>query len=315
MQPYHHFTLMEREKLYLLYKENQSVREIARQIGRSPSSISRELKRNCVQGQYQAWNATVAYLKRRKACKKPERFSADQELIAYTGKCLSKYWSPEIIVAKYKQSHPHAKLSHSTIYRAILKGLLAGFSAQTHLRRRNLLKFKKGDNQTIRPEWVIGQRPQAAHTRHRIGDWEGDTLRGGVGKGCLVTCVARKSRYLTAGLCDGMSAHKVGAALVQSLQGQTVHTLTLDRGPEFADFRHFQKVLDTRVYFADPRSPWQRASNENLNGLLRFFFPKGFDFRILDPEVLDHVLFLINTRPRKCLGWLSPCDFLAKCCT
>jgi len=111
------------------------------------------------------------------------------------------------------------------------------------------------------------------------------------------------------------TAPETKEAVCKALSGLPVHSLTLDNGTEFAEFKGIEKALNTVVYFADPHSPWQRGSNENTNGLLRFFFPKGSDFRQITQERLHEVADLLNNKPRKCLGWLSPADFFAKCCT
>lgn len=316
MKPYTHFTLAERESLRIMLSDGKSMRAMARILGRNVSSVSRELKRNCSKRGYNAWWSTSLYIFRRKKCRRKERFLVDNELITFVGEGLSKYWSPEIITIKWKQLHLGAKLSHSTIYRALKRKLIAGYRAEAHLRRRNRLKYKKGDNRTIRPENEIADRPVSANNRDRIGDWECDTVHGSRGKGFLVTCVDRKSRYLAAAVSPDRTPSNTNAAIFQSLAAKPVHTLTFDRGSEFAGFREIETALGTTVYFADPHSPWQRGSNENINGLLRFFFPRGTSFLAVDQEYLDTVLYLINSRPRKCLGWLSPADvFFSKCCT
>lgn len=316
MQPYIHFTLTERESLRNYLSEGKSIREISKAMGRNASSISRELKRNNTQRGYNAWWATSLYLYRRKKCRRQRRFEKDKDLITFTKECLSKYWSPEIITAKWKEMSPGRKLSHSTIYRAIKNGLLTTYPAEKYLRRRNRLKYKRGNNQTIHPENKIADRPEQAEARERIGDWEGDTVRGAPGKGCIITCVDRKSRYLTAGISRDMSAREVCGGLRRMLCGKPVKTLTIDRGSEFAGFRELEKEIKGTIYFADPHSPWQRGSNENINGLIRFFYPKGSNFLNVSQREVDYIVNLINTRPRKCLGWLSPYDiFSSSCCT
>ena len=210
--------------------------------------------------------------------------------------------------------HPEAKLSHSTIYSALKSKRISGCSERTHLLRRGRIKFHNR-MRPFYPDHTIHEWPESIKNRERIGDWEGDTIRGGVGKGYIVTCVDRKSRYLAMALLPIRTAPETREAVCKALSGHPVHSLTLDNGTEFTDFRGMEKMLDAVVYFADPHSPWQRGSNENMNGLLRFFFPKGSDFRQITQERLNEVAALINNRPRKCLGWLSPADFLAKCCT
>jgi len=256
------------------------------------------------------------YIFRRKKCRRKRRLETDEKLEEYVKECLSKYWSPEIITEKWKEKYPNARLSHTTIYRALQKGQIDGYPGEKYLRRRNRLKYKKGDSSAVKPDRCISDRPKQADKRKRIGDWEGDTVHGARGTGCIVTCVDRKTRYLAAAKSQGYDALSVNAALSEALKGKRSITMTLDRGSEFSRFRELEKQLELSVYFADAHAPWQRGSNENINGLIRFFLPKGTDFSKLTPEHLDWIVELINTRPRKCLGWLSPKDiFSAKCCT
>ena len=316
MQSYTHFTLEERENLRILLAQGRSMREIARQLGRNVSSISREIARNTGRRGYNAWGATSRYLQRRKKCRRKLRLEEDTDLCRYVEQSLLRYWSPEIIVAKWKQSHPDARLSHTTLYRAIYSGLLPDYPAKKYLRRRGLVKYTRRKNShTIRPHRLFSERPWEAQNRTRIGDWEGDTMHGGRGKGCLVTCIDRKTRYLTAAISNGFSAKEVAAKLIRALTGKPRHTLTLDRGSEFALFREIEHTAKLKIYFADPHAPWQRGSNENINDALRFFFPKGCDFRSVKPTELQHVVDLINQRPRKCLNWLSPADIFNSCCS
>jgi len=316
MQSYTHFTLEERESLRNLLEKGYTVRAIAAELGRSPSSISREISRNHnkTTGRYNSWGATSLYLKRRKRCRRRRRFETDVELIAFTEQRLQLFWSPEIIVALWKREHAGAPLSHSTIYSALKDGLLPNCDRKRHLRRRGRRKYVRGATATIKPERVITDRCDAANQRRRFGDWEGDTVSGGVGKGCLLTCVDRKSRYLVASISPDRGAESIRKAFNKALHGYTVRTLTLDNGSEFAAFKKLENDLKTEIYFCDPHSPWQRGSNENINDALRFFFPKGTDFRLVSQETLNDILVLLNHRPRKCLGWLSPADVL-NCCT
>uniref|UniRef100_S0DGK3 Putative transposase n=1 Tax=termite gut metagenome TaxID=433724 RepID=S0DGK3_9ZZZZ len=192
---------------------------------------------------------------------------------------------------------------------------LPGYSERKHLRRRGILKYRRGDNRPIHPERTIHERPELIDTRVRIGDWEGDTVLGGPGKGGLVTAIKRRSRYLEMGLIANKEASTAEQVMCNMLAGTVpVLSVTLDNGSEFANFRQIEQTLEAPIYFADPHSPWQRESNENVNGLIRFFFPKGTDFRAVSHEQVERVLHLINHRPRKCLGWLFPIEFL-NCCS
>lgn len=317
MQSYHHFTLEERESLQIHLGEGRGIREIGRLLGRSPSSIGRELKRNRNKnGAYHPWRATTLYLMRRKKSVRPFRLSVDAELQRWVRNHLAVYWSPEIIAERWKRSAPGRELSHTTIYRALKEKRIPGCKAYTHLRRRGKRKYDLNANtNSIQPEHLIREWPEEIKNRAELGHWEGDTVYGAVGKGLLVTCVDRKSRYLTAALLENRERVRTKNAVVKALKGQKASSLSLDNGAEFAAFKQMEQELGAVVYFADPHAPWQRGSNENINGLLRFFFPKGTNFLEITQERLDYVLALINNRPRKCLGWLSPVEFLRNCCT
>ena len=315
---YTHFTQEERESLSKMLSEGKSIRKIARELGKNASSVSREIARNKNKnGSYNSWRATYLYMLRRKNnSRKHFRLVVDTALCDWVKSCFSQYWSPEIIVALWKREHCGAKLSPVTVYRAIKRGLLPGYSPKTHLIRRGKRYCKRGVSATIKPERTIHQRCEEANSRKRIGDWEADTMYGAINKGILLTCIDRMSRYLLATTVPDRRKESLLAAFVDTFCEYKAETLTLDNGSEFADFRKIEKSLETEIYFTDPRSPWQRGSNENINGLLRFFFPKGTDFRVVTKEAINEVLELINTRPRKCLNWLSPKDiFMAKCCT
>jgi IS30 family transposase len=317
MQSYEHFTLLERESLYKLRKEGLGSRAIARELGRSPSSVSRELRRHTDKdGQYNSWNATLVYLHQRKNSRKKFLFETESELKRGTIEQLQRYWPPETIVAVWKKEHPGARLSHTSVYRAIKAGMLPKITEREHLRRRGKLKFKAKNCAPVKVDRRIGEWPVEVVDRGRVGDWEGDTIRGAPGKGVILTLVDRKSRFLVARLCKNKRAVTIEKAILSAMRGKPAHTMSFDNGSEFSTYHEVEDRLKTTVYFAAPRSPWQRGTNENLNGLLRFFFPKGANLLTFSPQYLEQVVDLINDRPRKCLGWLSPQQiFAAKCCT
>lgn len=309
MKPYTHFTLEERESIYLLLKINKKVSEIAAELGRNKSSVSREINRNKNKqtGQYNPWGAYSKYCKRRKKCVRRKRIIKGSELYNYILECLKKYWSPEIIANKWNQLHPDDRIAFKTIYNAIKGGIFVGITPKSHLRRRGKRRYgKRSKFNSIHPEHTIHERPLEANLRIRCGDWEGDTVRSSPGKGCLVTFIDRKSRKLLAAKSDDMSSESILKATIKAFEGINPITITLDNGSEFALFKEIETALNTTVYFADPHSPWQRGSNENINDVLRFFFPRGVDFRALSDDELDAVVELINSRPRLCLDLLSP---------
>lgn len=318
---YTHFTLTERNILQQFLNEGKSFREIARLMERSPSTISREVKRNFSKKKkrYNAWRATTLYITRRKRSVRKPAIQQNTELYNLIKECLEKYWSPEI-TAHYctERGYP---VSFTTIYKAVRSGLFAGIKPKSHFRRKGKKKHAKhGNHATIHPEHTIHDRPSIVEDRLRLGDWEGDTVCGAKNKSCLVTQVDRKSKLLVAAISPNHTKDAVRKATKRAFElleiDMPIHTITLDNGSEFADFKGIEEDLNTTIYFADPHAPWQRGLNENTNDMLRFFFPKGTDFNSITEDDLLCVLHIINSRPRKCLGFLSPLDFISKkCCT
>ena len=318
---YTHFTLTERNILQQFLNEGKSFREIARLMKKSPSTISREVKRNYSKkkNHYNAWRATTLYLMRRKKSVRKPTIQKGSELYNIIKECLEKYWSPEI-TAHYctEKGYP---VSFSTIYKAVRSGMFSDIRPKTHFRRKGKHKHAKhGNHATIHPEHTIHDRPVIVDERLRLGDWEGDTVCGAKNKSCLVTQVDRKSKLLVAAISPNHTMDAVRKATKRAFElleiPMPIHTITLDNGSEFADFKGIEEDLNTTIYFADPHSPWQRGLNENTNDMLRFFFPKGTDFSLISEDELLRVVHLINSRPRKCLDFLSPLDFISKkCCT
>ena len=321
MKPYTHFTLSEREMLQQLLSEDKSFREIAKILGRSPSTISREIKRNFSKKKkrYNAWRATTLYIIRRRRCIRRPKIQPDDELYCLILECLKKYWSPEIISNYCKREGYN--ISFTTIYSAIKKGVFENIKPKTHLRRKGKKKHAKhGNHATIHPVHTIHDRPELIEKWIRLGDWEGDTVCGAKNKSCLVTQVDRVSKLVTAAISPNHTKEAVRATTKRAFEllpvNLPIHSITLDNGSEFADFKNIEKDLNTTIYFADPHSPWQRGLNENTNDIIRFFFPKGTDFSLITEKELLSVLSLINNRPRKCLNYISPLEFISKkCCT
>lgn len=322
---YTHFTIEERKYLQQLLSEGYSFRKIAGVLERSPSSISREVKRNKAAWKprnkpdnpywYNHWRAQNLYIRRRRESVRMA-LTPDTEEWNYIVLNLEQYWSPEAISNRWHKEHPDKKsLCVSTIYRYIYLKRFPNITAKTHLRRRGKRFLPRNSNyNTIQPDRLIPEWSEEIRLRTRVGDWEGDTVYGGVGKGLLVSQVDRKSRFLRASLLTKREASLTKDVICQMLKGLPVKSISLDNGSEFAEFRALEKELNTEVYFAEPHKPWQRGTNENTNDLLRFFFPKGFDFRTITQETVDEVVDLINHRPRKCLGWKTPTEvFEAEC--
>lgn len=316
---YTHFTLDERKYLQKLLAEGLSIRKIAAILERSPSSISREIHRNRTKSYpkhkpdnkywYNHWRAETLTRARRRG-KRCAAIQPGTEAWNFVVRGLKLYWSPEAICGRWHKEHPEEKsLAFSTIYRYVKTGRFPGIMSKKHLRRRGKRRIsKKSPFNTIHPDRIIPQWPPEIAGRARIGDWEGDTVYGGVGKGALVTLDDRKSRYLRMGKIGSRNSTETRTVIERLLDGLPADSISLDNGSEFSEFRKLEENLHTLVYFAEPHKPWQRGTNENTNDIIRFFFPKGFDFRTVTDEDIQFVEDLINNRPRKCLGWSTPAE-------
>lgn len=303
---YHQFTRDERFCLWELNSKGLSIRKIAGALGRSASSVSRELKRNSSSKGYHPIPAHTK-AKKRKRLLRSSSLQTDPELNAYVISHLKEYWPPQAIAGRWSMIHPDRPISASTIYRHIKRNTLPDIDRKQHLRRRGKRRNGKETNyNTIHPDRIIPQWPDEIKNRMRIGDWEGDSIVGGRGKGAAVTLVDRRSGFICGLPVAGRSAEETRQAIVAALAGLPVHSLSLDNGSEFAEFRMLEKQLHAPIYFAEPHKPWQRGCNENANGLLRFFFPKGCDFRNVSAQDFLAVLTSVNLRPRKRLDWRSP---------
>lgn len=314
---YTHFTLSERKYLQQLLSKDKSFREIAAILERSPSSISREVNRNRAKHRphnkpnnkywYNHWRAENLYIRRRREQQR-RALKEDTPEWNFIIEGLKKFWSPEAICGRWQLLNPNSKpLCVSTIYRYIQRRELPEITAEKHLRRRNKRRQTRNANyNTIQPDRIIPDWPEEIKKRRRLGDWEGDTVYGAVGKGLVVTLADRNSRYFSMGKLHNRTAALTEQVIVQLLKDKPVKSLSLDNGSEFANFKSIEKQISAPIYFAEPHKPWQRGTNENTNDILRFFYPKGTNFHNVSDEELKRVEYLINTRPRKCLGWKSP---------
>lgn len=310
MSCYHHLTIEERELLYGFLQKGLSRRKIASEMGRSPSTISRELKRNgdCLPAQAQR-NYT---LRRKNSVRK--RLLSNPALEADVRFFLGHlFWSPEQIANRFRLEGKHT-ISTSTIYRALDNGLLRD-TLRYYLRfkYKKLGKAKKKSRQCFHRS--IDDRPPDAADRLAFGHWEGDTIVSHKSTTVIATLVDRRSRFLTAGRVSSKEAGEVRKVVVRLLKEtkRPVKSITFDQGTEFSEGRQMEDDLETRVYFAHPHSPWERPSNENTNGLLRQFIPKHRNLNELMDEEILHFVALLNMRPRKCLDWSTPYEIFSEC--
>jgi IS30 family transposase len=229
---------------------------------------------------------------------------------------LKRYWSPEAIVGRYKKENPNKRApSFQSIYYGIRHGLLPKDYAN-YLRRKGRKRnaFRTARNGKLSVEHVIQERPEVVNRRERLGDWESDSFIGKKNGACLATHVDRRSRYLVAAKLPEHKALEYFNKTIEALGRYAkckLHTMTVDRGMEFSCYKkleaHFQEEGLT-VYFADPNAPWQRGSNENTNGLLRQYIPKGMDITPISIEKIQAIVDELNNRPRKVLGWSTPAE-------
>ena len=298
------------------------MRRIAAILGRNVSSVSREIQRNRAKYKphkkpdnaywYRAWRAQNLYIRRRREQMRAA-LSPGTASWNFIIDGLKRGWSPEAICGRWHRQYPERKsLCISTIYRYVRQKKLPEITVKKHLRRRGKRMMPRNSNyNSIQPDRIIPQWPEEIRLRSRIGDWEGDTIYGGVGKGLLVSLVDRKTRYLRLGYIPNRNADETATAIAALLDGLPVRSISLDNGSEFANFHEIEEKLNTMVYFAEPHKPWQRGTNENTNDIVRFYFPKGFDFRSVSASDIQLVEDLINHRPRKCLNWFSPAELFS----
>jgi len=316
---YTHFTERERYVISHLKSAKFSLREIGRRLGRNHTSISREIKRNGPTYAPDAvywYHVTQPVAEKRRHKARSYRRQNHRPLIAYVEDKLRLDWPPEAISARIRIDYPNderMRISHETIYRwvyldASQKGDLHKHLRRRHPRRRRQKRYGSG-RRHIPGRISIDQRPAIVETRERFGDWEGDSLEGAKGKGALATHVERKSRYLIAAKLADKKATTMNAQSISSflkVPTSMRQTLTVDNGKEFSQFKELEAETGLNVYFADPYAAWQRGANENTNGLLRFYFPKGTDFHAVTEEDLDQIIEKVNCRPRKCLNYQTP---------
>lgn len=313
--------LEEREEISRGIAAGRSIRAIAAGLGRAPSTVSRELGRNGGASAYRASDADRCAWERAQR-PKPCRLATHRALRWRVAQKLALQWSPEQISGWLRWAFPADEdlhVSHETIYRSLFvqtRGVLKKELMVQLRTRRQLRQAKGGTAKTglgqIADAVSIRERPAEVEDRAVPGHWEGDLLCGG-NNSHIATLVERHTRFaMLIKVSSKDTASVVGALAkhVRSLPAELRRSLTWDRGKEMADHKAFTIATDVKVYFCDPRSPWQRGSNENTNGLLRQYFPKGKDLSIYSQAYLNEIAQRLNQRPRKTLGYECPADRL-----
>ncbi len=313
----------EREHITRGLAAERSIREIARQLHRPASTVSREITRNGGKIRYRAVAADKRAWRRAER-PKPCRLALQPELSAVVGAKLELDWSPEQVAGWLRREYPldpRMHISHETIYRtlyvqargALKKELVAHLRRQHPIRRSRRYSAANGARGQIVDAVSIALRPAVVEDRAIPGHWEGDLLAGSKNTH-IATLVERRSRFVQLIKVRGKDAETVERALtrhVRRLPEGLMASLTWDRGTEMALHKRFTVATDVVVYFCDPQSPWQRGTNENTNGLLRQYFPDGTDLSTFTQAKLDDIALRLNTRPRKTLGFMTPAEKLA----
>ena len=309
-----HLTKQERDRIAQMFHQGTSRIEIAQTLGRSPSSVGRELARNATGGAYLPVQAQE-HAERRRRQRPLQRKMDRPEINDFVRLSLTRYWSPDQIAGRLHLEfprHPARHVSPQTIYSWIEHQC---DDDRTHyrqfLRRRGKrprrCRETAGENAAAR----IDQRPEVIEQRGRIGDFEGDTVLGPPGSGGLVTLVDRQSRFTMLAKIANKQARGVHGRIkhrLKELDQEQRRSLTFDNGTEFARCHLLEIHLGTPLYFADAGCPYQRGTNENTNGLVRQFFPKGIDFREVSHVEVREVENLLNNRPRACIGYQTPSE-------
>jgi IS30 family transposase len=318
-------TLVEREEISRGLKSRLSLRCIARRLRRSASTISREVKRNGGTGHYRAVQSDQAAwgrAHRPKLCK----LACNRPLCRTISGKLQLNWSPEQIAGWLKRAYPqeeHNQVSHETIYRSLFvqargvlkKELMQYLRSKRTIRRSRHASLKRDGLGQIKDAISISERPASVEDRAVPGHWEGDLIAGSRNS-YIATLVERHSRYVMLVKVQNKDTESVVSALIkqsQKLPRELYKSLTWDRGKELADHKRFTLATDIDVYFCDPRSPWQRGSNENTNRLLRQYLPKGTDLSVHSQAQLNKIARQLNERPRKTLQFETPADRFNAC--
>lgn len=306
---YKHLNPEERYYIEIEKKAGKSLNKIAQALGRSQTTVSREILRNTGKKGYR--HKQAMRLAQERHTKKHKAAKMTSEVKEQLNQLIKQDWSPEQIVGRLKQNGA-IRLHHETIYQYILTDKRAGGDLYKHLRHQNKTyrkRYGSSHNRTGIPNRVdIDQRPEIVNQRGRIGDWEADTIIGKNHKGAIVTLDERQSKLRVAAPLHGKKALPVKETMIKLLYPlrQFVKTITFDNGKEFTFHESIAKELSCDTYFAKPYHSWERGQNENANGLLRQYFPKSMELIDVATKTVIEAVHKLNSRPRKCLNYRTP---------
>jgi len=313
---YKHLSLEERHYIAVELKKETSINKIAKTLGRPQGTISKEIQRNTGKRGYRYQQANSMALNRREGKQKPTKMTP--EMIANINHMLvNNQWSPQQIAGRLKMEK-NLSLHHETIYRYVISDKESGGLLYKHLRHSNKTYRKRSSSQGryigIPNRTDIDERPEVINNRQRVGDWEGDLIIGANHKGAIVTLDERKSQLRLAFPINNKLASLTTEAIVLLLTPfkALVESITFDNGREFAKHTQIADKLECKTYFAKPYHSWERGQNENANGLLREYFPKGMELIDIAVEKVFEAIDKLNSRPRKCLGFKTPYEVFSE---
>ena len=319
---YKHITSEERDKLSVLLQAGMDQEEIAMLLNKDPSSISREMRRNsdpCT-GKYHAKIAKKKTAFRRFEAKQDQyKIQNNKKLKKFILVKLKRFWSPEQIAGRVNRRRKKTIVSKDTIYQYIyrVKPRLTKYLRfkKDKYRRRRGTKIREKQREEVKKR-RINTRPKIVEKRKRVGDWEGDTIIGKGRTSAILTHVERKSGYLLADKVKNRTSQEIFDKVVERFENipkSKKVTETYDNGVEFSSYEDIERETNITIYFAMPYHSWERGTNENTNGLLRQFFPKGMRFDTITQKEVDMAVSLLNNRPRKRLNYLTPKEVFSSC--
>lgn len=319
---YKHLSRDERIVIAALRERDLSIREIARQLGRQASTVSREVRRNRSSrhgGKYVGFQAQRRYDRRWRERHRRPRLKSP-ELRAYIRKRLKQHWSPEQISGRLRHDGSAMRVSHEAIYQWIYQEARDLILCLTRAHPKRVRPgYRKYKRIRIRSRVPIHKRPVAVAARQEAGHWEVDTVSWRHGNAALLVAAERKTRLTRLKPLPGRQALALSKALIEALRiypSKMRQTMTYDNGPENVLHVRVNRALGTRSYFCDPYQSWQKGTVENSNGLIRWYFPRSMHFGVVTKREVKKVERLLNSRPRKCLNYQTPAEaFKAECCT
>jgi IS30 family transposase len=316
---YTHLDQSDRKIIMHYWELGESVRAIARMLRRSPSTVLREIKRNREPWGYDSFSAQNYATSRSKIPRKAKKLDSCKPLQSYVLRGIYAGWSPQQIAGRLQKDHPEnmeMRISHETIYvyiyampRGQLRKELTHQLRCKHTNRRKIGRAHNSNRGKILDMISIHDRPKTIDQREVAGHWEGDLIVGTKNKSAVGTLVERKSRYLILAHLENKTAEKTRLSFARKLSELPLEmrkSLTYDQGKEMSQHKILSQDVDIAVYFCDPHAPWQRGTNENTNGLIRQYLPKGSDLSHASQEYLDEIASRINNRPRKILEFKTP---------